>query len=334
MEANFEALSENSQASQGQINEQVNAQVKPNLKRKKSQVWDFFVVTPNDNSKATCNVCGAILSRGGTKPGNFSVSNLKSHLQAKHLTEFNSLIQLQNANESLEPQLMKIQINYFPPNSIQAQNITRAIGVMIALDMRPFSIVESKGFKNLIAILEPRYKIPTRKTFSLEIIHQLYEEVKNFIISKYNLCNLKLAFTTDLWTSINGDSFLSLTAHFIDTKCQRVNLSLETIPYSRNHTAVEISNHRKEALMNWGINYKDPFYFVHDNASNISLAIEMLGYTSIYCANHTLQLVIKNALDFDEISNILKDLRIVAKHFHQSPKSSRLLRERQKSLGQ
>ena len=150
MEANFEALSENSQASQGQINEQVNAQVKPNLKRKKSQVWDFFVVTPNDNSKATCNVCGAILSRGGTKPGNFSVSNLKSHLQAKHSTEFNSLIQLQNANESLEPQSMKIQINYFPPNKIQTRNITRAIGVMIALDMRPFSIVESKGFKILL----------------------------------------------------------------------------------------------------------------------------------------------------------------------------------------
>ena len=35
MEANFEALSENSQASQGQINEQANAQVTPNLKRKK-----------------------------------------------------------------------------------------------------------------------------------------------------------------------------------------------------------------------------------------------------------------------------------------------------------
>ena len=311
MESEF---SQNSQMSQN-TNELAQPQEKPNLKRKKSQVWDFFSVSPIQTSKAICNICSASISREGTKPGNYSVSNLKSHLQSKHITEFNSLIQPRNSMESTDVQSMELQINYFSQSSIRAQQITKAIGVMIALDMRPFSIVENKGFRDLISLLEPRYKIPNRKFFSLEIIPKLYENVKNFIVSSYDFGNIRSSFTTDFWSSINGDSYMSLTVHFIDAKFQRVNLALETLPYSKNHTAIEISNSLKEVLFNWGLNTKDSLYFVHDNASNISLAIELLGHTSIYCANHTLQLVVKDALN-SSITGLIflhKALRICRK---------------------
>ena len=44
--------------------------------------------------------------------------------------------------------------------------------------MRPFLTVESNGFQNLLKVLEPRYIIPSRKSFSKNYIPNLYEECK------------------------------------------------------------------------------------------------------------------------------------------------------------
>jgi hypothetical protein len=38
----------------------------------------------------------------------------------------------------------------------------KAVGHLIAADMRPFSVVETPGFKNMIKVLEPKYDVPSR----------------------------------------------------------------------------------------------------------------------------------------------------------------------------
>ncbi|KAL0184384.1 hypothetical protein M9458_020080, partial [Cirrhinus mrigala] len=44
----------------------------------------------------------------------------------------------------------------FAPESERAKAITKSFGMFIAADMRPYSVVENKGFKNLLKVLEPR----------------------------------------------------------------------------------------------------------------------------------------------------------------------------------
>lgn len=58
-------------------------------------------------------------------------------------------------------------------NSPQALNISRAIGKFIATDLRPFSMVESAGFKLLLSAFEPRHQLPSRTYFSDNIIPEL-----------------------------------------------------------------------------------------------------------------------------------------------------------------
>jgi hypothetical protein len=48
--------------------------------------------------------------------------------------------------------------------SSQNEHITRAKVEMVVLDYMPLKLVEGKGFLNLMSILAPDYKVPSRKT--------------------------------------------------------------------------------------------------------------------------------------------------------------------------
>ena len=48
-----------------------------------SVCWDFFKVTVNDETKAICNLCGCIQSRG-TIENRFTTSNMITHLKKQH----------------------------------------------------------------------------------------------------------------------------------------------------------------------------------------------------------------------------------------------------------
>lgn len=323
-----------SQPTVTQISESPTASQENTKKRKRSHLWDYFKVNDEDITKANCKLCSASVSRGGSCPKEFTNSGMKKHLQAKHELEFNSLFPASQESSGTKTLFRSdSSIQFMADDSRRAQQITRAIAIMIAKDFQPYSIVKDKGFRNLLNLLEPRYKIPSRKLFAYTAVPELYNEVRKFVSDHYDLTRAKLALTIDLWSSTNSESYLSLTAHFLTAHLQKVNLALETFPYKGDHTGERIASHLKEALSSWGVNVKDHFFVVHDNAANVTKAVEILGYTSIKCLNHTLQLVINDALKDNELDNMLVTVRIISRHFHRSIKSADILRERQKSLG-
>jgi hypothetical protein len=62
-------------------------------------------------------------------------------------------------------------------DSIKAKAITRAVG-MIAVDLRPYSIVENEGFRELLKILEPRYPIISRKELTETVVPENFSRYK------------------------------------------------------------------------------------------------------------------------------------------------------------
>ena len=85
-------------------------------------------------------------------------------------------------------------------NSVRAQNISKHIGVFIAHDLRPFSIVESPAFIKLLQVLEPRYKVPSLTYFSQTVIPSLYTEVKKDVITGISKA-VSVALITNGWMS-------------------------------------------------------------------------------------------------------------------------------------
>ena len=228
-------------------------------------------------------------------------------------------------NETLEA------LNPYSPASPRHVSITKAIALMIAIDFQPFSIVEDEGFKRLLRILDKRYQLPCRKQFSEKVIPQMYGELREKVSAVIKSA-MFLALTTDCWTSRAGDSYISITSHFIDDKFKRQLVVLDTFPLCERHTAHNLLSNILSILEAWEVDKKRITCFVRDNAANITAAVREGGFAHIGCVDHTLQLAINDGLKEHVITELLKIVRVIVGHFHRSPAGRQLLSNVQAQL--
>ena len=192
--------------------------------------------------------------------------------------------------------------------------------------------MEGKGFRQLMKVAEPRFRLPSRTHFSKSVIPAKYaaakQELETFLEGIHH-CSI----TTDLWTAkYQVRSYVSLTCHAIDCEWQLKSMVLCTRELPDQHTAENLSVTLKEMMTEWKILSKVVGSST-DNARNIGNAMRILGIFNMPCIGHTLQLSVLKSFDVDQVSRALARLRMIAGHFHRSPKASAKLREKQQQLG-
>ncbi|KAL0202013.1 hypothetical protein M9458_000031 [Cirrhinus mrigala] len=222
---------------------------------------------------------------------------------------------------------MKLQAN-----ADRAQTITKAIGVFMALDMRPFSVVENDGFTHLLSVLEPRYQLPSRPHFSQNVLPQLYSEVRAKLVE--DLSNAKfIALTTDGWTSRATQSFMTITAHYITDNWVIKNPVLQTRAVYESHTS-DLSEILQAAVAEWKIERENATIPVTtDNAKNIVNAVEVAGFSpNIRCFAHTVNLASQKGMGVNQMSRLLGRVRKVVTFFHRSTTAAAVLKDKQEML--
>lgn len=148
--------------------------------RNRSFIWNFFTVCERDSSKASCNKCKAIISRGKTVT-TFSTKPSINHLSSLHPVEYKAVTQQTDAKASAVqhqlsahtasgPKQLTVdesfrQMKPWPSDHKTAVLGTRRIAEMIAVDLQPFSIVEDIGFHRVIKAFAPQYQIPSQNIF-------------------------------------------------------------------------------------------------------------------------------------------------------------------------
>ena len=210
--------------------------------------------------------------------------NLRKHLQ-QHAGKYKELLEVEEREQSRkrskeeEDKLLQPKIddtlealNPYSPASQRHVAITKAVALMIAIDFQPFSIVEDEGFKFLLHILDRRYQLPCRKQFSEKVMPQMYGELREKV-SVVIKSAMFLALTTDCWTSRAGDSYISITSHFINDKYKRQLVVLDTFPLCERHTAHNLLSNILSILEAWEVDKKRVTCFVRDNAANITAAV-------------------------------------------------------------
>lgn len=185
----------------------------------KSDVWKHFGFAVSKNAKGEkvvdrqWTMCKHCHSKLRYNTGN--TSNMRSHLTTHHPEKFAD--SLTKKVLSGQKTLKEAFSTTMPHNSARAQEITRYIAEYIACDLRPFSAVDGKGFKRLVAKLEPKYQMPSRAHFSQTVFPALYRETKERV-----MLNLKqsecIAITTDGWTSRATHSYITITAHVLTSE--------------------------------------------------------------------------------------------------------------------
>lgn len=80
--------------------------------------------------------------------------------------------------------------------SKQSERIDDALAYFIAVDMQPYSLVEKDGLRHFLQVVQPAYKLPSRKTLTDLKIPLLYSNTITYL--KQQLKNVRfISCTTD-----------------------------------------------------------------------------------------------------------------------------------------
>ena len=136
--------------------------------RSKSVVWNHFEkINPQ---QAKCKLCGKVFA---LKYSN--TSGILRHLKSSH-----TQIPLESQAQPVTVQT----VVHLDENSPRAKQLTEGVARMIALDLQPYSIVDDIGFRFVMNIAEPGFKIPSRTNMSRIVIPRMYDSLKENIRSK------------------------------------------------------------------------------------------------------------------------------------------------------
>lgn len=181
----------------------------------------------------------------------------------------------------------------------------------------PFDILEDPEFKNLLKMLNGSYKLPSRKTVSNSIIpllyHQTYENVKDIMTNSFAVC-----LTTDGWTSIKNESFMGVTAHFINENVSLQSVCLGCEKFEERHKIENLSKFLNNTIQEWALANKITAV-VSDNAPNIVGAVKYCNFRQVPCFAHSVNLVVQQGLK--NIFLIQKKVNAIIEHFKQSSHS-------------
>ncbi|XP_041834649.1 zinc finger BED domain-containing protein 4-like [Melanotaenia boesemani] len=254
-----------------------------------------------------------------------------AHLKRHHPTV--DLTAAKRKTTLVQTQLPAALKTPLPSHSDRAKAITNSIGVFIAMDLRPYSVVENAGFRHMLKVIEPRYEVPTQPHFSQKIIPSLYEKTKSAIIQELSKA-CAVALTTDGWTSRANESYLTVTAHHINSEWSMVSYVLQTRPIYEQHTSANLAEMLKETVQEWKLERPGTKITVTtDNARNIVSAVSESGLgPQIGCFAHTINLASQKATELNQISRLLGKVRRIVTFFHRSPTAAHILENKQEML--
>jgi len=136
----------------------------------------------------------------------------------------------------------------------------------------------------LLKVLEPQYHLPSNKYFAETLIPEMYHKVtlkmKDALVSVSHV-----SITTDVWSSIAQDSYISLTCHHVTQDFTQKQLCLHAAPFNDRHTGEHIGNMMNKCLEEWNLSSKI-HVVVRDNGSNFVGGLRDAGLSSISCLVH------------------------------------------------
>ena len=214
----------------------------------KSSIWKYFGFVPDKDGKPSnvekpqCKICRATIS---TKTSN--TTNLHVHLRQKHPQLYTGLMKTSGKESNTTSVSSKTVKDLFEArtklssSSREHKEITKSVTYFLAKDMQPAYTVEKPGFQQMLSKFNLHYDLPSRNYFTRVAIPTLYSEVKSELQQKISDQQfIFYAGTTDLWSSITSELYISYTIHYIDRDWNMCSKRFQTHYMSKAHTAVNL----------------------------------------------------------------------------------------------
>ena len=274
-------------------------------RRTTSIVWSHFDKLPLSEDKrirAKCKECGSVYladSKNGT-------GNMRRHMiscQRKDTRDIGQLLLSQEKGS------LAVSAKRFDP-----EHFRELITTAIILHDLPFSFVEYEGIRATYQYLQPDINLVSRNTIKADVF-KMFSRERIRIKSMLDATPGRICLTSDLWTSIATDGYLTLTAHFIDKDWVLQKRILNFCFMPPPHTGIALSEKLYALLCDWGIENK-VFSLTLDNASANDVSVDLLkdqlngkktlisngAFFHIRCCAHILNLIVHEGLkDIDDV---------------------------------
>ena len=257
---------------------------KSNRKRQKTSiVWKYFTELnekyPDGKKRAACNIYGIKYiceSSHGT-------GNMHTHMEncvKKDHGDIGQLLLSQGQGSML------MRSTKFDPEKFREL----AVEAILKHDL-PFRFVQYEGIRAMFKYAYDNIEMPSRNTAKSNVL-KMYKREKDKLKIVLGSLPGRICLTSDLWTSISTDGYVSLTAHYVD-----LNWKLQ-----------------KKILNFWGIKRK-LLTLTLDNASSNDCFVELLKsqlnlknallrdgeFFHVRCCAHILNLIVQDGLkEIDE----------------------------------
>ncbi|KAK9668313.1 hypothetical protein RND81_13G050600 [Saponaria officinalis] len=184
------------------------------------------------------------------------------------------------------------------------------VAIAITKHNLPLQLVEYEGIRNCFSYLNPDVQFFVRNTIKSNIL-KMYSSVKHKLIELLKKACGRVSLTSDCWSSVRPDGYISLTAHFVDEnwKLQKrvLNFSFLPPPHTGAATSIKVTTLLKE----WGIENRI-MSLTLDNASANDSMVNYLkpdlnlmcngDYFHVRCCAHILNLIVQEGLkDLDDV---------------------------------
>uniref|UniRef100_A0A8D0GEG7 BED-type domain-containing protein n=1 Tax=Sphenodon punctatus TaxID=8508 RepID=A0A8D0GEG7_SPHPU len=298
--------------------------------RRKSKVWNYY--TKLGDAYVECNVCKKQLSFHN------STTTMREHLVRKHSIRDTLLSQLKDdqASESdytAQENAIKRSRQMTPENNPyhataclepRTDVILELVLEMIFRDLHPLSVVKDKGFGLLIGYLEPSFTLPSPIQLSSMLWHR-YNVVKQHL-EHYLQTAQSMVISVEFWVSQPGQTYLTITANFIDGEWRRARCILETQQVHENKAEGNLGERLYSVLVEFRLSNKSVFCIMHDTlqdmAANLQQFQSAYSWTSLCCAAHMLHLCIKAGLELEQVQEALRAARGIVSYFQHDAKAT------------
>ncbi|KAF3847296.1 hypothetical protein F7725_020324 [Dissostichus mawsoni] len=204
----------------------------------------------------------------------------------------------------------------------------RKVTAFVVKRLHPFSEVEAPTFRDMLFTLNPNYT-PTRDCLTNQLIPSWYKIEKSNIITELSEVSY-VALTSDGWTSIAQDHYLTVTAHYLVEGKMRQKV-LQTKAVYKAQTGIVIAEEIADVLTDFGIFDKIVAVKV-DNAANMDVAIHRLQFVKLGCFAHTLNLAAQSLYSLAIMSQWIAKIRAIVVWIKRSSMAKTVLQEKQAIL--
>ena len=311
----------------------------------KSVVWDYFGFRKDSEGKLItddgCAICRTCRGRVKAKYGN--TSNLLSHLKTNHPFVYQEAMKSGKTPRTKATTSMSVcgqstiqetieRTQKYERKGKKWKELTDSITHCIAKDCLPINIVEGVGFKKMIHAFDSRYELPSRNHFSRIALPALCVSVKQKLKQDISTQQYFSA-TTDMWSSVGMQPYMSYTIHYIDGNWEFQNKCLQTQFFPEDHTGIHLAEAMEAALGLWELDPINQVCLTTDNGSNIISATGILDWSRLSCFGHNLHLSITKAIKDDaRCSRALGVCRKIVSSFSMSWKRKKELTKTQINL--